>query len=405
MIEKASPYILFFLFSLSQSTESAYSTGLPQISQEMNISANIAQISSSIYFYGFATGILILGRISDIYGRRPIVLFGLSLFLITCIVSFYVKNIELLIFLRFLQAFGASVGSVTAQAIARDTYFGADLSKLYATLSIGIGVAPAVSSLIGGNIVAHFGWRYIFIYLFLTFLLVFLFCVFKLKETNRFISNRKSTSYSKLLKQMASDKKVVCFGAIIGCFNGIMYSFYIEAPFIFIQKLSVNPSEYGWLIFCLAISGAIGAVVIRYLQSFHFKNRLLLFTGITLSLLSCTSFLITGILWYKNLLSEDQIRILLITSMMSQSFSYSFVMPMVLRFSLEDYGHINGTAGSIFGCYYYTIVATLNFLTSMLHAENILRIAIFYCTISMSALILFAIGSNKKMDTHTPNAV
>ncbi|CAG2175416.1 unnamed protein product, partial [Oppiella nova] len=73
---------------------------------------------------GFAFGILSLGRFSDIWGRRPIILFGLLIYIISSISSIFVINIKMLMILRFCQAFGASVGSVIGQAMARDSYQG-----------------------------------------------------------------------------------------------------------------------------------------------------------------------------------------------------------------------------------------------------------------------------------------
>jgi Bcr/CflA subfamily drug resistance transporter len=390
---KVSPFILFLLFALSQSTESTYTTALPEISLELSISPSLTQLSSSVYFYGFALGIFILGRMSDIFGRKPIVILGLSIFLICCLLSFFIKDINSLIALRFLKAFGASVGSVIAQAMARDSYTGDELSKLYAALAAGLAVMPAFSSFIGGNIVKYLGWRYLFIYLFTTVFILLCLCILKLSDTRNFIISRKESSYKKVFFVMIRDKKVLCYGGIIGAFNGIMYSFYIEAPFIFMSRLSIDPSGYGVIILALGISSIFGGLLSRKLQSKAINGKIIIKFGIILSIASCFFFFILGFLWKNETLDHHHIKYILIIPMMTQALSFSCVMPNVLRYSLEDYNKVNGTAGSIFGTYYYLIIATINFITSRLHSADIIKISIFFLSLSTISYILFYVSS------------
>ena len=380
---KVPAYILFFLFALSQSSESIFTTGLPQISQEFSIDPNLAQLCSSIYFFGFAFGIFTLGRVSDHFGRKPVVIFGLSLFLFTCILSFFVNDIYHLIFLRFIQAFGASVGSVIAQAMARDSYQKDDLSKLYAGLAAGLAVMPAIGSLIGGNIVEYLGWRYNFLYLFAIVFVVFFVCIFRLFETNHHIGKSDTNKFWEVFRFMSRDKKLLCFAAIIGGFNGIMYSFYIEAPFIFIKKLNIHPSNYGFLILLLSFSGVAGSGISRYVQSLEMDGKKIIQMGIKLSVISCLIFVLLAFLWTYHYISDDFTKKFLIVPMLTQAMSFSIVMPLILRYSLEDYTKINGTAGSIFGAFYYMIVATINFITTRIHSETIIKFSLFFLFISL----------------------
>jgi len=399
IIVKPPALLLFCLFSLSQSTESVYTTGLPQISLEFNIDAGLAQTSSSVYFLGFAVGIFVLGSLSDLYGRRPVAIFGLTLFLITSICSFFANNVYMLIFLRFLQAFGASVGSVVAQAIARDSYKDIDLSKLYATLAAGIAITPAFGSLIGGYIVELLGWRYNFLYLFSVVFLVYLGLIFKLPETN--MNKGKTDHFSEIFRVMIKDKKLILYGSIIGIFNGIMYSFFIEAPFIFISKLHFHPSNYGFIILALSVAGMVGSIISRQVQK-HIDGEKIIEIGLMLSLLSCAIFAILGILWAYNYIPNETIRVILITPIIFQSISFSVVMPLVLRYSLQNYTKINGTAGSIFGTFYYIIIALINFITTRIHSDTITNFTIFILLISLSSYILYRISKKIPYNSSTP---
>ncbi len=380
--------ILFALFALSQSTETAYTTCLPKISSDLNASPSEVQSGSSIYFYGFATGIFCFGGISDIIGRRPVILIGLSIFVIANIFIYFTDNITILLILRYIQAFGASVGSVGAQTMARDLYSGPQLSKLYASFAAGLAIMPSISSFIAGNILEQFGWRIVFIYLVCIFSILLIMCILYLAETLDLKNTKKRADYKGVFLTMLFDKKILCFGFMIGIFNGIMYGLYIEAPFIFMHHLSISPADYGSIILMQGISAAFGSIICLQLQALGVKGAILKRQGIIISIISCSSFVITALLWDNHLISNIDAACSIITCMMMQSFSYAIVMPLVLRYALEDYTKTNGTGGSIFGTYYYSIIATINVITTYLHDTNILKVSLFFLIGSMIALVL-----------------
>jgi MFS transporter, DHA1 family, multidrug resistance protein len=378
------PFILFLLFSLSQSTESAFTTGLPQMADYFRVSPSLAQFTSSIYFYGFAIGILISGRLSDILGRRVVVLLGISVFLISTLSCFFSESIYELIIFRFFQAIGASVGSVVAQASARDGYIGDELSKLYASLSIGLSVMPSISAAIGSNITWILGWKYIFIYLFLTVLITYILSFFFYPETNNFKGFKNRHKFSKVLQTIVKDHKVICLAIIIGGFNGILYSCFIEAPFIFMVKLGVSSYEYGYIVLAIGISAAIGGIYSRYAQSKKVFGKQIIFNGLYFSLVATSMLFILSYGWSLNSFSDQFMFYGILAPIMLQSFCFGMVMPLALRYSLEDYSKVNGTAGAIFGASYYLIIATCNFITSKLHSEeSILKVSFFFFVISV----------------------
>ncbi len=104
--------MLLCLSILSPTTETIYTSGLPSLTKYFGIDGGITQITSTLYFLGFALGILSLGRLLDIYGRKPIALLGLFIYVVSSIISIFAVNIEMLMIARFVQAFGVSVGSV-----------------------------------------------------------------------------------------------------------------------------------------------------------------------------------------------------------------------------------------------------------------------------------------------------
>ena len=159
----------FYAYLFYHRLRQFYTSGLPSLTKYFGIDGGITQITSTLYFLGFfALGILSLGRLSDIYGRRPIALLGLFIYVVSSIISIFAVNIEMLMIARFVQAFGVSVGSVIGQAMARDSYQGSELSYVYASLSPWLLFIPSLGSSIGGYIIEYSSWHYVFVFFSLT---------------------------------------------------------------------------------------------------------------------------------------------------------------------------------------------------------------------------------------------
>lgn len=388
IIGKIPLWMLLCLFGLSQTTETACSSALPDIADKFNLDGGIVQFSSSIYFLGFALGILSLGRVSDIFGRRLVVIYGMVLYIISSIASIFANNIEILILLRFCQAFGASVGSVIGQAMARDSYHGRELSYIYASLSIGLALMPSIGSAIGGYIVQYSGWRYIFVFLSCTASLLLLIYIKYLPETNPYIGIARNNRYFTIFKIVMKDKIVLLYAFIIGSFNGMAFGFYIEAPFIFIQKIGMLPSEYGRLAFLLSAANVFGSFTSRYLVVRHVNTKKLMISGLILSFVGCFSMFLAPYIFFNNNNKILAVAVIFIP-MMLHLVGHSLLIPMTLRYALEDYSKVTGAAGSIFGSLYYILVALISFTVSKLHGDTITKFTLLFLFLSIASSFSF----------------
>lgn len=388
IIGKISSWMLLALFALSPTTEITCAGALPNIAKNFWIDDSTAQMLSSIYFAGFAIGIFSLGRVSDVIGRRPIVLSGLFLYIVVTIASFFAKTIETLMLLRFLQAFGASVGSVIAQAMARDCYQGRELSYVYASLSMGLAFFPSLGSAVSGYILEYYGWRYIFVFLTIISCLVLLLALRYVPETNPYIGVSRNNKYFRVLKIVINDKIVLLYAVIVGSFNGINLGFYIEAPFIFINQIGLSPSLYGKLALLLSAASFGGSLMTRWLTSKFVDTRKIMRSGLNLSLIGCSLLVLSSFIM-QYVTSKIVAILLIFMPMMLQLIGHSFLVPMSLRYALEDYSKVTGTAGSVFGLLYYMLVAMISFVISKLHSDTIVKFTLLFFTLSLSCNIAF----------------
>jgi DHA1 family bicyclomycin/chloramphenicol resistance-like MFS transporter len=387
VIGQVPPILLYCLISLSTLTETIYSAALPIIAAQLNTDGSVAQLSTTAYYSGFALGVFTLGRISDIYGRKPVVLFGISFYIIATFTISKSTNIEMFILFRFAQAYGASVGSVIAQAMTRDSYKGWELSYIYASVAAIMAFVPSIGSALGGYIIEYFDqWQYIFY--FLTLLSSILLCIYVkfLPETNAYTGSAKNNRFFTVLKVALRDRTLLSYAFIVGVYNGICFGFYIQAPFIFIEKLEMSPSNYGKLFLLLSAANLSGGLIARRLIRKFVSTFKVRIAGFILSAIGCIIMLIGS-----QINTEDQtyVALLVFGPMAIHLMGHAMVVPMLLRHALEDYHKVTGSAGSIFGSMYYLITAGVSFMIATFHSNSINNFAYLFSVLLLTSLILF----------------
>lgn len=389
IIGKVHPFLLYCLVSLSTLSETIYSAALPDIADKLNTNGGIAQLSSTAYYIGFAVGIFTLGRVSDIFGRRPVVLFGIALYTIAALLVSYVPNIESFIFLRFIQAYGASVGSVVGQAMTRDSYQGWELSYMYASVAMIMAVVPSIGSAVGGYIVEYSNWQYVFRFLVLLSSTLLVIYLKFLPETNAYVGIARNNRFFNVLKVALKDKVLLSYSFIIGAFNGLCFGFYIQAPFIFVENLKMSPSAYGKLFLLLSIAILIGSFISRYLIKRFVNTFKVRIVGFILSLIGCILLFVSSKVIIDGSSNKLLVSIAIFVPMTIHLMGHTLVVPMLLRHALEDYVKVTGSAGSIFGALYYLITALVTYIISSFHSNTIDNYSILFIVLLVLSIILF----------------
>ncbi len=368
--KKLSISLLIALVGFPQISETIYTPALPDVTQSLGTTAYLVEATLSIYFLGFAFGVLLWGAISDWIGRKPTMLIGIFLYGISTALCGQTNSIEMLLTWRFFQAFGASVGSVITQTILRDAYDGSERAKLFSILSGALAFSPAIGPLLGGFITQFLGWRANFIFLTIFALILLDWTFFSLKETRPEKTVKLSFAQLKTLTfTMLTSMQLWGHILLISGTNGILFGFYQEAPFIFIEQLGISPSAYGC--FGLLIAGAlVAASHISYRQSQYWSGSTLIHMGslciicggvffVLLAMSGVLTFLPLGILC-------------MILSLFSIFFGIGLIIPNSLSTALKSYQMAIGTAGSIFGGCYYILIAASTWLMGMLHNGTML---------------------------------
>lgn len=149
-----------------------YLPSLPEMSADLGISTSLAQMTLTMTMLGMSFGQIFLGPLSDRFGRRVPLLLGMAVFTAASYGAYLVGSIEVFLLCRFLQGFSGASGIVIARAIARDVAHGAELTRLFAILTLISSVAPIAAPIVGGQILRFLSWRGVFMMLTLVGLLL-----------------------------------------------------------------------------------------------------------------------------------------------------------------------------------------------------------------------------------------
>lgn len=135
---------------------------IPAVKAGLELSDSMAQLTFSVSIFGLGFSTLLWGALSDIHGRRPVLLWGLGLFLVGAIACAFAPNVELLVVGRLVQAIGAGAGAALVRPIARDAYGPERMVKAIAYLTMFYTLGPMIAPIAGGFLVDGFGWRSVF---------------------------------------------------------------------------------------------------------------------------------------------------------------------------------------------------------------------------------------------------
>lgn len=382
-ISTPSLFLLIILVGFPQISETIYTPSLPDITNHLHASSNMIQLTLSIYFLGFAFGVFCWGRLSDAIGRRPAMLWGIVVYGVGSLGCYLSGSVEWLLVSRFIQAFGASTGSVVTQTILRESVDGAKRHAVFAKISAALAFTPAIGPLIGGWVDQSFGFRTVFLTLVVMSVGILMYTFFSLSET------RVSTTVTKIstltvASRLVKDRRIWGFGFLIGAMNGILFSYYAEAPFIFIEYFHIKPGVFGFLGIFVALSSIIGAMLSRsMLTKFSAKHIILIGSTVTMvGALCLTGLVLSGI-------SPSAIDMwLIIACIFILLLGIGMAIPNCLSLALVQYSDVLGTAGAIFGLGYYLIVSLITSGMSYLHNGSLIMMPVYFLVLAVIMVIV-----------------
>tara|TARA_B100000686_G_scaffold257466_1_gene269514 strand:+ start:240 stop:1445 length:1206 start_codon:yes stop_codon:yes gene_type:complete len=235
---------------------------LPSVKSEFEVAEATVNLTVSIPLFVMAFTSLIYGALSDHFGRRPILLGAIFLFIVGSTISAIAGNIWILILGRVIQAAGAGGSLGLARTIARDV-FGADrLVKAMSYLTIAYTLGPMISAPIGGALVDMYNWRAVPVVAALFGIIMGFVCILVMFETH---TKRKKNpqTYNPFFDFLALFKKIRFTSYVLqsGFSTAIFFTMATASSFLMIEYLERPASEYGLLFICFPAGFLVGSLI------------------------------------------------------------------------------------------------------------------------------------------------
>jgi len=264
--------LLTAMVALGPISTDLYLPSLPSIGTAFGVSSAEVQLTLSVFLAGFAVSQLIYGPLSDRFGRRPVILAGIALYLAASLACALAPSIEVLILARFAQALGACVGPAIGRAAVRDIYGRERAARMLSYMGMVMALAPAFGPILGGFLEVWLGWRANFVALVLFALIILTASAAILPETNRWKS-RDATRLGHLVgnyRGLLRHRNYVGYLLVVACAYAGIFAFISGSSFVLIGLLGLAPNVYG---FCFA------TIVVGYMVGAFFSGRFSLAIG------------------------------------------------------------------------------------------------------------------------------
>lgn len=329
-----------------------YLPALPSIGQTLDASPHAVQASLMAFFLSLGIGQLVYGPLSDMFGRKPALYFGLAFFAVSSVGCALAPNIHVLIVLRFLQGFGASAGMVVPRAVVRDLHTGHDAARLMSLLMLVFSVSPILAPLTGSLLIDWAGWRAVFWAVTIAALQALVLLFTSLSET-RLPADRAESSMLKTAKTylaLLGDRHFIGL-VLIGAFGiSSFFTYLANSSFVLIDHYGLTPRQY---------SIAFSANAAAFIGVSQFTGKL----GKRFGLVPMVKVAVTGFalvmasLFVLDLFGVTRLDVMFVLLFIGYGF-LGLVVPTTAVLALEEHGEVAGTASALMG--------TLQFLTGAL---------------------------------------
>lgn len=234
----------------SQLALTIYLPAVVDIARDLKTSVMAVQLIIPAYLGAFAVMQLIAGPLSDAFGRRPVILSGLALFVAASVVCGLADSIETLLIARFFQAMGACATVVVGRAIIRDGSEGKAAAMAMSYLGVAMAAGPAIAPFLGGFLVSWFDWRATFYATSLIALAALIAAVPRFVETLP-PALRRPPNIAAMLRNysdLVRNRRFMGYSLTISFLTGTFQTFIVAAPIIMVEQMGVTPELFGFYV-------------------------------------------------------------------------------------------------------------------------------------------------------------
>jgi DHA1 family bicyclomycin/chloramphenicol resistance-like MFS transporter len=345
--------VLALLTAVAPLATDMYLPGLPSMAADFGTTASAIQLTLTTFMIGLALGQLVIGPLSDRFGRRPLMLLGTIVCVMASAACALAPSIELLTAFRFLQGFSGAAGVVLSRAVISDRARGAAAAKIFSLMMIINGAAPVVAPLLGGTLMGTIGWRGVFWVITGLAVAMFIGVVVWLAETHP--RERRITgglaAFMREARSVLGNRRFIGYTLAFAFSFAVLFSYIAASPFVLQKALRLSP-----MAFSIAFaSNAVGLVVMNAVNAKiveRFGQRRLLHLGIGLLTLFASLLVVDAVLgpvlWATLIVLWCAVT------------SLGLVMANATSLAVEEARRAAGTGSAVIGAFQFGLAAVVS---------------------------------------------
>lgn len=377
--------VLALLSAVAPLATDMYLPGFPLMLADLGASAPAVQMTLTSFMIGMASGQLIIGPLSDRFGRRRPLLIGTALTILSGMFCVVTPNVETLIALRFLQGLGGAAGVVIARAIISDRASDANTSaQLFQVMMMIGGLAPVLAPMIGTGVVALSGWRAVFLVISLLSALSFV-GVLRSVEESLPEEERMAGGFTALRNGIATVlSNRICVGYILTVSFAfmVMFAYIAASPFVFQGILGLSPVAYSMAFGFNAVGLVVVSAISAKLVS-TFGPRRLTLAGLGFTAVGAVATLLFVV--------TDAGAVLLLPALFVSIASLGMILGNASALAIGQVPRTAGTGSALLGALQFCFAAIASPLVGLAGEHSALPMALVMVGAAAFAILSFSL--------------
>lgn len=358
-----------------------YLPALPSLNEYFHTTASLVQLSLTFSMVGLAVGQLVIGPLSDKYGRKSPLLLSLVAFSVSTLGCLYAPDIYWFVFFRLIQGLAGAGGLVISKSIAVDLYEGKELTRFFSMLSGVQGLAPICAPVLGGFLLEFTNWKGIFWILFVIGLLLLAALMF-FKESLPAVARREGSVWITFRRYVPvlGNARFMCYVLVQAFAMGVMFTYIAASPFIFQNHYGLSPVAYSLCFGANAVAIMLGNMAVSFCRNATQAMR------VGVSGFCLLSLLVAGVL-----ISGASVMVVE-ASLFVFLFFLGLILPSSTMLALDLERENSGNASAVLGFLMFLFGGVLSPLTGlgdMLQATSLIMVlccvAALVCTLLTTA--------------------
>jgi DHA1 family bicyclomycin/chloramphenicol resistance-like MFS transporter len=333
---------------------------LPALAAAFSTTAARAQLTIGFYLLGYALGQLFYGPLSDRFGRRPMLLIGMTIYTASGFACAFAPTIDAMIALRLLQGFGGCVGIVVTRAAARDYFHGTQLAQMLSSITAVQAFGPLFAPVLGGVLATHLDWSVIFLVQggFAAAMLLAIWLGFGESLARR---DPYAIQPARLLANywtFFSNPRCIGFALVSACVFGGLFIVLSASPFVLIDVYGLSSEAYGFFFGISILGYMVGSFGNRRLLRQGIASERLLRYGLVMLIAAAAAMLVFAATRWGGVAG-------IMGPYVGYCFAISLVQSNAVAAAMEPVPHMAGTGASLMGAIQMASAACGGFIVDL----------------------------------------